>query len=152
MTAPAPHPTDFTVPVTEFAPEDAMEILIAWMSPLRRTAEERIAGDVLPFTLISHVGGTENEEEGTAAPILSVHTLTDKALGRANMTVESKATHRRVLRLARHVDPITLTDGRPVGIDYIDVIESPLYVPYGDDQILRKVGRYEVGLTYVPTS
>ena len=130
--------------------EDSVEIMIAWLLPLGRTAEERVTGDVLPFRMVAHVAGTENVDEGTAAPVVSIHTMTEKALGRANLRIETRTTHSRVLRLGTHCDPIQLTDGRWVGVDYVDVVESPLYLPYGDDLILRKVGRYELGLTYNP--
>jgi hypothetical protein len=140
------------MPLNEQEPDDAEEVLIAWLSQLRRTSNFRVAGDVLPFTLVAHVAGTENMEEGTAAPVCSAHTFTDKSLGRNNMTIESKATHNAMLRLGMHCDIITLSDGRKVGVDYVEVIESPLYMPYLDEQVLRKVGRYEIGLTYHPTS
>jgi hypothetical protein len=130
------------------AAEDVEEILVAWLTPQRRTVLERITGDVLPMTLVNHVAGAENVDEGTAAPVVSVHTLTQKSLGRVNLKNETQATHKRMLRLATHCDTITLSDGRTVGVDYVDVTESPITVPYGDDQIIRKVGRYEIGLSY----
>jgi hypothetical protein len=68
------------------------------------------------------------------------------------MKAQAKATHRRMLRLGTHCDTITLSDGRKVDVDYVEVVEQPIDVDYGDDQILRKVGRYEIGLTYVPTT
>lgn len=140
MSAPIPH--------NEQEPEDVEELLIAWLSPLRRTGNERIAGEVLPYTLVHQVGGEENMDEGTAAPMVSIHTMTNKRLGRANMKTEAKATHNLMLRLGMHCDAIQLSDGRLVGVDYVQVIESPIYTPYNDEQILRKVGRYEIGLTY----
>ena len=139
-----------TVLLADQAADDVEEILVAWFTPVRRSAVERVTGDPLPFTAIVHVAGSENVDEGTAAPIVSVHTFTDKALGRVNLKTETQTSHSRMLRLATHCDVITLKSGRKVGVDYVDVVESPLYMPYGDDQILRKVGRYEVGLTYVP--
>jgi hypothetical protein len=130
--------------------EDAEEVVIAWLTPLRRSALERLSTDVLPFTLVAHVAGSENIDEGTAAPIVSVHTLVSRSVGRTGLKNESRTTHQRMLRLATHCDTITLVDGRKVGVDYVDVVESPIVVSYDDDQILRKVGRYEIGLTYVP--
>jgi hypothetical protein len=146
MSTPTP-----AVDLAEQDAEDSEEILIAWLEPLRRTGNSRVSGDPLPFTIVTQVGGTENADEGTAAPIVSVHTLVDKTLGRLVAKNEARLTHKRVLRLSQHCDPVTLSDGRTVGVDYVDVVESPLWLAYGDDQILRKVGRYELGLTYVPS-
>lgn len=139
-----------TVELADQVAEDSEEVIIAWLAPLRDTANQRVMGDPLPFTMVAHVAGNENPDEGTAAPVVSVHTFTSRDLGRANLKNETQTTHRRMLRLGKSCDTITLTDGRQVGVDYVDVVESPLFVPYGDEQILRKVGRYEVGLTYVP--
>jgi hypothetical protein len=140
-----------TVPGVDLAdqdPEDSEEVVIAWMTPLLRTSNSRRAGDVLPFCVVNQVAGTENIEEGTAAPIVSVHWLTAKMLGRNNLKAQAKAGHKRMIRLGIHCDTITLTDGRKVGVDYVDVVEQPINVDYQDDLIIRKVGRYEIGLTY----
>lgn len=140
------------VELSDQSPDDGEEVLIAWLTPLRPTSVDRVPDrDPLPFTLVAHVAGTENEQEGTAAPVLSVHTLTAKAAGgKMGLKNATRDTHRRMLYLGKSCPTVVLTDGTRVGVDYVDVVESPLYVPYGDDQILRKVGRYEVGLTYNP--
>lgn len=129
--------------------DDVEEIVIGTLVVLRRTADERKPTDPLPFTIVTHVAGAENPDEGTAAPVVSVHTLTQKSLGKVNLKNEARLTHRRMLWLGKSCPTITLADGRLVSVDYVDVLESPIVVPYGDDLILRKVGRYEVGLTYV---
>lgn len=133
------------------APEDGEEVVIAWLAPLLRTVVERKAGDILPMAIANQVAGTENPDEGTAAPIISVHVLCARLLGRNNLKLQAKAVHARMIRLGLHCDFITLSDGRKVGVDYVDVTEQMINVHYGDDMILRKVGRYEIGLTYVPT-
>lgn len=130
------------------AAEDAEEVVVAWLTPLRRAASIRAAGDPLPFTLVTHIAGTECVEESTADPIVSVHTLCAKTVGVDAAMAECKLTHRRMLDLARSLRDITLTDGRIVNVDYLDVIESPIWVYYSD-QILRKVGRYQLGLSFV---
>lgn len=137
-----------TVELIDEAAEDAEEVIVAWLAPLRRSAAIRRTGDPLPFTLVTHITGTECVDEGTADPIVSVHTLCDKSLGEDSALAECKLTHRRILRLARHLEDITLTDGRIANIDYLDVVESPIWVYYSD-QILRKVGRYQIGLSFV---
>lgn len=138
-----------TVEVLNEAPDDAEEVVIAWLTPLRRTAQTRRSGEVLPFTLVSHLTGTEDVCNFYADDVVSVHTLCDKGLGEDNAKDEADATHRRMLLLGRYLPDVVLTDGRIATIDYCDVFERPKWVPYGDDQILRKVGRYKLGLSYV---
>lgn len=131
------------------APDDAEEVVIAWLTPLRRSAQTRRSGDPLPFTLVTCVAGTECEEEFYADDVVSVHTLCDKALGEDNAKDEADATHQRMLLLARYLPDVLLTDGRIATLDYVKVFQRPRWEPYGDDQILRKVGRYTLGLSYV---
>ena len=128
--------------------DDVEAVMVAWLTPLRRCSVTRIAGDELPFTLVKHVAGTENPGEGLADPIVSVHTLCDRSYGESEAAYEAQLTHRRMLLLARTLDwQITLPDHTEVAVDYVTVVESPIWVPY-TDQILRKVGRYQIGLTY----
>lgn len=130
------------------APEDDETIVVQWLSSLRRTGITRRSGDELPFTLVRHVAGSENVDVGTADSIVSVHTLCDRADGEVAARNEAKLTHRRMLELARTLPVFALPDGRNVGVDYVAVSESPLWEPFGDEQILRKVGRYLIGLMY----
>ncbi len=140
-----------TADLLDFAAEDAEELIVAWMAPLRSAASARQVGDPLPFTLITHVTGTENEDLGLADPVVSVHTLCDKALGWAAAKDEAKTTHRRMLELSRH-DPVITLNGRYASVDYVQVFQSPIWVPFENAQILRKVGRYKLGLSYVPAA
>lgn len=137
-----------TAELAFWAPEDVEELVVAWLIPLRPSSAFRNPGDPLPFTLVTHVAGTESVGEGTADPVVSVHTLCDKAVGVDAAMTECKATHQRMLRLLYGVDQITLTDGRKSGVDGGSVVESPRW-EYYSDTILRKVGRYQIGLAYV---
>jgi len=136
-----------TVDLSDTAPEDVEQLVIAWLTPLRRCGAERRSNDPLPFTLVTHVAGAEDEQISTAEPIVSVHTLCDKSLGLKAAAAECKLTHRRMLYLAQHISDIPLLNARLVNIDYITVVESPRW-EYYSDLILRKVARYAVGLTY----
>ena len=131
------------------APDDAEEVVVNWMLPVRPSSSIRLISDPLPFTLITHITGSECEQESLSEPIVSVHTLCDKTLGISAAKDECKLTHSRMLRLARYVEDIKLSSGRIVNVDYVDVTESPIWVEYGDDAILQKVGRYRIGLTFV---
>lgn len=130
--------------------EDAEELIVAWMQPLRRSSVNRRSGDPLPFTLITEaIPGQEDEQNGIAEAIVSVHTLCDKELGRAAAKEEAKKTHRRMLELSRGLDTITLTDGRLACVEYCTIFQRPIWVSFEDTQIIRKVGRYRIGLSYV---
>lgn len=141
------------MPVDEILDEgvdDAEEVLIAWLKPLRplATGNTRRSGAPLPYTLVTHLMGNESIEESNADPIVSVQTLCDKNLGQSAFKVESQRTHRRMMLLARYNEDVVLDDGRIASIDYVQVTEMPRTEPYGDDQILRKIGRYQLGLSY----
>ena len=136
-----------TVPLGNYAPEDIETLIVAHLKPLRRCDIERKPGDPLPFTLVNHIAGTESTNEGTADPVISVHTLCDKVTGAPAARDEATRTHRRMLSLL--VDPtIVLSGGRLVAVQYLDVVEQPRW-EYYSDTILRKVGRYRIGLPYV---
>ena len=130
--------------------EDAEELMAAWLAPLRRSGSARQIGDPLPFTLITAITGTEDPDLEIADPVVSIHTLCDKALGWGAAKDEAQKTSRRMHELARYRDTITLNGGRAAEVDYVTVFQSPIWVPYEDTQILRKVGRYTLGLSYVP--
>lgn len=140
------------VELLESDAEDAEELIIAWLQPLRPTAVQRETGDPLPFTLVVQVAGTEDADLELADPVVSVHTLVDRALGWDNAKSEARMTRRRMRELARYHDPITMSDGRLANVDYCNVFESERWVEYEDTQILRKVGRYQLGISYVPVT
>lgn len=136
-----------TVPLGDYTPEDIETLLVAHLKPLRACAFERHPGDPLPFTLVHHVTGTESANEGYADPVVSVHTLCDKTAGAPAARDAATATHRRMLLLLTHPQ-ITLADGRLVAVQYLEVEEQPRW-EYYSDTILRKVGRYRIGLPFV---
>lgn len=129
-----------------YAPEDIETALVAWMTPLRRSGFERKAGDPLPFTLINHVTGTESVQMGIADPVVSVHTFCDKTLGAVAARNECTDTHRRMLLL--NTKPQITVGARVVAVQYIEVVEPPVW-EYYSDTVLRKVGRYRIGLPFV---
>lgn len=135
--------------VLDEAPDDAEEVVIAWLQPLRRTSNTRKSGEPLPSTLVCHIAG--EEVDGYADAVVSVHTFCDKDLGEDAAKEECELTHRRMMLLARYLEDVVLTDGRIATIDYVKVFEMPKFVEYGDDQILQKIGRYALGLSYVAT-
>ena len=144
-------PLPWDGPVTELLYEgvdDIETVVISWLTPLRRCSNTRRSGDVLPFTVVTHIAGEENVDESYADPVVSVHTLCDRALGWLRLGM------RRTQRTARCCSwpaiwrMCDLGGGRMASIDYVKVFSMPKWEPYGDDQILRKVGRYQIGLSY----
>ncbi len=134
--------------------ENPVELVIAWLKPLRRTGAARVAGDPLPFTLVTHVGGSEDPATGFSRQLVQVDTLCDIALGYAAAFAEGVKTHDRMTLLARHCDcgSITLADTFPAAVDYVNVAESPRLIEYEDVRILRVMARYQIGLSYVAAS
>ena len=137
-----------TVELLDEGPDDPEKVLISWLAPLRRTASVRRSGDPLPFTLVNHLSGSEDVDLSDLDALVSVNTLCDKGLGEDNAADESDMTHRRLLLQARYLEDVDLADGRIATIDYLKVFEHPVCKPYGDDQIIRYVGRYILGLSY----
>lgn len=139
-----------TVELLEWGAKDIEVLLVAWLSPLCRTASARVAGDPLPFILVTHISGSEDVDLGLADPVVSVHTLCDKTLGYDAAMIQAEKTAARMRELGRHQDAIELSDLSWANVDYCHVFESPVWVPFDDVRILRKVGRYKIGLSYVP--
>lgn len=121
-------------------PADIESIVVDWLQPLRRTTNTRRAGDPLPMTVVECTAGTEIVEESFAEPVVSVHTLCRKSLGEDNARDEMLKTHKRMLLLARYLEDYDL--------EYVKVFAYQRRIPYGDDQIIRYVGRYQFGQPY----
>jgi hypothetical protein len=137
-----------TVELDGYYANDIEEVVVAWLTPLLRAGVARELDDPLPFALIHHVAGPENIEKQTADPVVSVHTLCDRSLGYGAAMRIAAQVHRRMTLWGRYHDPITLTSGLEADIDYVNVFEAPVWQVFEDIQILRKVGRYQIGLSY----
>jgi hypothetical protein len=122
-------------------PADIETIVVEWLAPLRRTANTRRAGDPLPMTVVQQIAGKEDIDESWADPVIQVDTLCDKSLGEDAARDEKIRTHQRMLLLGRYLEG----EGT---IDWMRVFESQRREPYGNDQIIRYVGRYQFGQTY----
>lgn len=138
------------------APDDVEEALTAYLTELRRTAIRRRGGgpkdgdgEPLPMNLVKNLTGTENVDYGFSDQLVSVRTLCDKALGEDAAADHCADTHRWMLSLAVDQLDIVLQNGRVVNFDYVNVFESPHWIDFDDDQIIGKLARYSVGLSYV---
>jgi hypothetical protein len=139
---------------------DPETALIAHLAPLhphtvgtpQKVSNERRSGDPLPFILVHELPGEENIDESDIDALVSVHTLVHKAAGRLVARDETDRTHRRMLWIARELPSVALSGGRYAEFDYVRVQSRPHWEEYGDDQILRKVARYQLGLSYAKVS
>lgn len=132
--------------------DDAETVFVSWLTPLYDTpshvANTRRSGDPLPFVLVNHLDSNESVEESTSDALVSVHILTHKSAGEVASRDEADRVHRRILLLARYLEDVDLAGGRTATIDFVSVFKRPRREPYGDDQILRRLGRYTIGLSY----
>jgi hypothetical protein len=122
-------------------PADTETLVVAWLMPLRRTANTREVNDPLPMCVVRQVAGKEDLEESTADVVIQVDTLCDKNLGEDAARDEKIKTHQRMLQLGRYLE----TQGT---VDWMKVFESQRRESYGNDQVIRYVARYQFGQTY----
>lgn len=141
-----------TAEILDESPDDPEAVFIQWIAPLYdapgHVKNDRKSGDPLPFVLVNHLDSNESVEESTSDALVSVHILTHKSAGQVASQAEADRVHRRIALLARHLEDVELSGGRVATIDYVDVKKSPKREPYGDELILRRVGRYGLGLSY----
>lgn len=144
-----------TTAIIDECADDAEELITAWLTPLAierggAAGVARLGTDPLPFYVVTVITGAENVGMGTADPVFDVDVLCSKALGWPAAKTEARLVHRRILLLGRYSEAITLKSGRVAGIDDFEIREVPRWEDYEDVSILRKVGRYKTGLSYVP--
>jgi hypothetical protein len=130
-----------TAELLPYGPADIETIVVAWLTPLRRTAVVRDLDDPLPMCVVQKLSSKEDLEESTSDSVIQVDTLCDKNLGEDAARDEKIKTHQRMLQLGRYLE----TQGT---IDWMTVFESQRREPYGNDQIIRYCARYQFGQTY----
>ena len=149
-----------TVELLDYGPEDVVTIGVSWLTPMLelptftggQVSNTRRAGDPLPFIHVNSIAGEESVEESDTDEVLSIHTLFRKGNGEASAILAFqdgwRAVHQRMLLLSQFLEDIALPGGRIATVDYCSVFSRPRTEEYGDDLILRKVGRYRIGLSY----
>jgi hypothetical protein len=148
-----------TAELLDVGPEDVETIVVTWLSgmlPAGQVANTRRSGDPLPFILVEYIDGKECVEESQVDDVVAVYRLDQKLNGDASAIRASRDgmsdVHTRMLQLARYLENIELPNGHAATVDYCDVFSRPKWSPYGDDQILRRVGEYRLGLSYAQLS
>ena len=154
MTMPGVDPS---VELHDEGPEDDELVVIAWLRPLLpdgQIANARPLDAPLPFIVVNHLESNDSVDMGWSDDLISVHCLYPKGNGNANRKAAAKFAadvHRRMLLLAVYHEPVQI-GARVADVDYCDVAMRPRWEPYGDEQILRKIARYRMGLGYVKLS
>lgn len=122
-------------------------VLTAWLSPLGRVGTRRKSVDPVPQRIIHRVTGVDDDMMQQDVAVVSVHTF---AASDEAAVVESERTHVRMLDLASNpLTEVTLTGGLKVTIDYCKPVMKPVRVDFEDPNVVRYVGRYEVGHPYI---
>ena len=138
---------------TETLDEDVDDdeiVLIAWLKdllPEGHVANTRKPGGPLPYYLVNHLDANESVDESTVDTLISVHVLTHKSAGEVASLNEATTMHNRMLLLARYLEDVPLPGGRTATIDFVNVAMPPKREDYGDEQILRRIARYNLGFT-----
>ncbi len=133
-----------------FAALSPTKMLAAWLAPVCRAGSAMRVGDSYPFILITKIGGTDDPLTNTAEPVMSLHTLCEKVLGYEAAEMAADTTHRAMTELVKNADPIMMPDGSLAICDYVKVVQAQIPVDYDEVAILRWVGRYALGLSYIP--
>lgn len=132
---------------------DVEDFVCVWLGVVVPASVTRTLNDPLPFCVVQRVAGEDDPNEGIDDPAVQVD-IFDRA--RDGMTAEQAAkktanmVHRRMNKLARQPDTtIVLSDGTTANIDFMLRSSKPTRMEYADNQIVRYVGRYYPGLSFV---
>lgn len=130
---------------------DVADFVIAWLLPLGNTwAKHPIDDKTFPYRIVNPLVDSDRLDGMTGESLVSVHTM-HRTFGEAK--AEAKRTHRRMLLLANNPSlTVVMPDGQTANADYLEVVQKPLHVDYGDTDTQRFVARYRVGFTYVTVS
>jgi hypothetical protein len=127
------------------APPNAVEFVIAWLRPLGLVDVKRPAGETLPYRMVNGVAAVDDPDQGLDQTVVSVHTFDTDYTAANDAAV---ATHQRMLLLVS--DPsrdVTLTGG-VANADWVETVQKPIWLDYGDNTINRFVARYRLGLSF----
>lgn len=134
------------------APPDVEDFVCAWLAPLLRTAVERKTDDELPFCQVARISGLDDEHTGVDEPVVQLD-IFDHArgglLGVQNAATTARDVHRRMMLLSRENTTVTLSTGQQANADHVITILKPFRMAYTNDQVVRYVARYQLGLSYV---
>ena len=136
---------------------DAEDFVVCWLQPILRAATERDPGDALPFAVVQRVAGSDDQNCGEDEAVVQIDvfaatTNASLAEGLAPNVAKywAKRVTRRMNRLSRNLDDdVTMSDGSVANADYVANVMKPVRMPYQDESIVRVVGRWSIGRSYV---
>lgn len=137
--------------LNETAPDEE-DFVACYMQPVVRTAAERSTNDELPFCVAFRVSGPDDPDVGLDEPVMQLEWFDKARNGMSalqNAKLSARDGHRRMLYLARHSVNVVMSDGSVANADYLTTLLKPFRMAYEDDQIVRYVARYQLGLSYV---
>ena len=129
----------------QYAP-DAVTLFIAWLLPLGPIWAKRPASSAFPHGIVTRIAGSPDENLFCDEAVLSIHWI--------GQTYEqardaSREGDRRIDLLSSNLEAVTLPDGSVISPDFVDTLQKPIHVEYGDTGLERFVARYRVALSYV---
>jgi len=131
---------------------DVEDFAVSWLAPLLRTSVERKTDDTMPFCVVARISGADDPDLGTDEPVVQLD-IFDHArnglLAAQNAAKTARDVHRRMTLLARELTNVTLSDGSVANADYVTTVLRPFRMAYANDQVVRYVARYQLGLSYV---
>lgn len=137
-----------TVPLLDEAAPDAEDFVVCWLQPLLRAAVERDT-DELPYAGVQVVVDISDPDCGTEDTVVQVDIL-DRGVAAAKTA--ANRVNRRMELLFRECSDVVMSDSRTANLDFGRTLMKPVRMPYADDQIVRYVARYQLGLSYVTVS
>lgn len=118
----------------------AEEFLISYLHQFFTNVRTEMPNDPpFPFYLINRIAGGDDLVSDYA--VVSVHSFHTK---RGLASDAADAVHAKMKALTAKTS-VTVRD-RTVGVEFMEVVESPIWVDYNDPNIKRYVGRYRFGL------
>lgn len=128
--------------MTQFLlPPDVEELLCSYLSELGDVSVEMTNPiPQFPFYLINRIDG--GDDNVTDYPVVSIHAFNTT---RTLASTSARAMHKMMKQLTPLV-PVLMSDSTYASVDKVDVIETPRWIDYGDEEIHRYVGRYCVAV------
>lgn len=130
---------------------DAERAIIAWLEPVEyegdplRMAVERKPSDPLPFVLVSELTATEDCQQISSYPLMSVRVLGSSI---AQVKAVSSLVHRRMLVLADDpLQDIVLPDSSVVSVEWLETVER-FHSEYYSDTVKQRCARYQMGVPF----
>mgnify|MGYP003531487768 FL=1 len=125
---------------------DSEDFVVSWLQVQARASTERDTDDELPFAVVTRIAGVDDPDGGSSEDSVQVEWF-DRGASAASFT--ARRGHRRMMLLAREQTDVTLSDDTVASIDYLKTTMRPTRMPYADEQIIRYVARYRIGLSFV---